>query len=44
MPSKETVKKAYDFLDLSRGTQAFLNGINKITNYEIVKCFQADPI
>jgi hypothetical protein len=27
MPNKETVTKVYDFLDLSRGVEAFLNGI-----------------
>ena len=33
MPSKETVKKAYDFLDFSRGTEAFLNGIPAASIY-----------
>ena len=27
MPCKETVRKAYDFLDFARGTETFLNGI-----------------
>jgi len=27
MPSESTVRKAYDFLDLSRGVEAFLNGM-----------------
>lgn len=27
MPSEETVQKTYDFLDVSRGVQAFLNGM-----------------
>ncbi len=27
LPSEATVKKVYDFLDLSRGVHAFLNGM-----------------
>lgn len=37
MPSKETVKKAYDFLDLSRGAEAFLNGIPAASVYAILE-------
>jgi hypothetical protein len=33
MPSKATVKKAYEFLDLSRGSEAFLNGIPAASVY-----------
>lgn len=37
MPSKETVKKAYDFLDLSRGSEAFLNGIPAASVYGVLE-------
>jgi hypothetical protein len=37
MPSKETVKKVYDFLDLSRGAEAFLNGIPAASVYAILE-------
>ena len=37
MPSKETVKKTYDFLDLSRGVEAFLNGIPAASIYAILE-------
>ena len=37
MPSKETVKKAYDFLDLARGAEAFLNGIPAASVYAILE-------
>jgi hypothetical protein len=37
MPSKETVKKVYDFLDLSRGAEAFLNGIPAASVYGILE-------
>ena len=33
MPGKSTVAKAYDFLDLSRGAEAFLNGIPAASVY-----------
>ena len=33
MPSKATVKKAYEFLDLSRGSEVFLNGIPAASVY-----------
>ncbi len=33
MPSKETVRKAYDFLDFARGVEAFLNGIPAASVY-----------
>ena len=33
MPSKDTVKKAYDFLDTARGAEAFLNGIPAASIY-----------
>jgi hypothetical protein len=37
MPSRETVKKTYDFLDLSRGVEAFLNGIPAASIYAILE-------
>ena len=37
MPSKETVKKVYDFLDVSRGAEAFLNGIPAASVYGILE-------
>lgn len=37
MPSKETVKKVYDFLDLSRGSEAFLNGIPAASVYGVLE-------
>lgn len=37
MPTKETVKKAYDFLDLSRGAEAFLNGIPAASIYAVLE-------
>jgi len=37
MPSKETVRKAYDFLDISRGADAFLNGIPAASVYAILE-------
>ncbi len=33
MPNKATVRKAYDFLDFSRGAEAFLNGIPAASVY-----------
>jgi hypothetical protein len=40
MPSKATVKKAYDFLDFSRGTQAFLDGIPAASIYALLEGFK----
>ncbi|MGY5615285.1 DUF1254 domain-containing protein [Vibrio brasiliensis] len=37
MPSKDTVKKSYDFLDTARGAQAFLNGIPAASIYAILE-------
>jgi hypothetical protein len=39
MPSKATVKKAYDFLDFSRGTQAFLDGMPAASIYGLLEGF-----
>ena len=40
MPDKATVKKAYDFLDFSRGTEAFLNGIPAASVYALLEGFK----
>lgn len=40
MPSKATVKKAYDFLDFSRGVEAFLNGIPAASVYALLEGFK----
>ncbi len=37
MPSESTVNKAYDFLDLSRGVEAFLNGMPATSMYAILE-------
>jgi hypothetical protein len=37
MPSKDTVRKAYDFLDFARGAQAFLNGIPAASIYAVLE-------
>jgi hypothetical protein len=37
MPSKSTVQKAYDFLDLSRGVEAFLNGMPAASLYAMLE-------
>ena len=37
MPSESTVKKAYDFLDLSRGVDAFLNGMPATSLYAMLE-------
>ena len=37
MPSESTVKKAYDFLDLSRGVEAFLNGMPATSLYAMLE-------
>ena len=37
MPSESTVQKAYDFLDLSRGVQAFLNGMPATSTYAFLE-------
>jgi hypothetical protein len=39
-PSKATVKKAYDFLDFSRGTEAFLSGIPAASIYAMLEGFK----
>ena len=40
MPSKATVRKAYDFLDFSRGAEAFLNGIPAASVYALLEGFK----
>ena len=40
MPSKATVKKAYDFLDFSRGAQAFLDGMPAASIYGLLEGFK----
>ena len=40
MPSESTIKKAYDFLDLSRGAEAFLNGIPAASIYALLEGFK----
>ena len=40
MPSKATVKKAYDFLDFSRGTEAFLSGMPAASIYGLLEGFK----
>ena len=37
MPSESTVEKAYDFLDLSRGVDAFLNGMPAASIYAFLE-------
>jgi hypothetical protein len=37
LPSESTVKKAYDFLDLSRGVDAFLNGMPATSLYAMLE-------
>lgn len=37
MPSKSTVKKTYDFLDLSRGVETFLNGMPAASVYAMLE-------
>lgn len=37
MPSEDTVKKTYDFLDLSRAVDAFLNGIPATSIYAMLE-------
>ncbi len=37
MPSEPTVQKTYDFLDLSRGVEAFLNGIPATSIYAFLE-------
>lgn len=37
MPSKDTVKKAYDYLDTSRGAEAFLKGIPAASAYALLE-------
>jgi len=40
MPSKATVDKCYDFIDLSRGSEAFLSGIPAASVYAILEGFK----
>jgi hypothetical protein len=40
MPDKATVKKAYDFLDFSRGVEAFLNGMPAASVYGLLEGFK----
>lgn len=37
MPSESTVKKTYDFLDLSRGVEAFLNGMPAVSLFAFLE-------
>ena len=37
MPSKDTVKKSYDFLDTARGAETFLNGIPAASIYAVLE-------
>lgn len=37
MPSESTIKKTYDFLDLSRGVDVFLNGIPAVSIYAMLE-------
>jgi hypothetical protein len=37
MPSESTVKKAYDFLDLSRGVEAFLSGMPATSMHAVLE-------
>ena len=37
MPSESTVRKTYDFLDLSRGVEAFLNGMPATSIYAFLE-------
>lgn len=37
MPSESTVKKAYDFLDLSRGVAVFLDGMPAASMYAMLE-------
>lgn len=37
MPSESTVKKAYDFLDVARGAEAFLNGMPATSTYAMLE-------
>ena len=37
MPSEATVQKTYDFLDLSRGVEAFLNGMPATSIYAFLE-------
>ena len=39
-PEKDTVKKVYDFLDLTRGSEAFLNGIPAASVYALMEGFK----
>lgn len=39
MPSKHSVEKAYEFLDLSRGIEAFLNGMPAASIYALLEGF-----
>ena len=41
LPSESTVEKVYDFLDVSRGVQAFLNGIPAASIYAVLEGHKA---
>jgi len=41
MPSEATVKKTYDFIDLARATEAFLNGIPPTSIYAMLEGMKA---
>lgn len=43
-PSKETVKKTYDFLDLSRGVEAFLNGMPAASVYAFLEGLKSEGL
>lgn len=40
MPSEETVRKVYDFLDFARGSEAFLNGIPAASVYAALEGYK----
>ena len=40
MPGKATVDKAYDFIDIARGTEAFLSGMPAASVYAILEGFK----
>ena len=41
LPSEETVKKIYDFLDVSRGVDVFLNGMPAASIYALLEGFKS---
>lgn len=40
MPSQDTVRKTYDFLDVARGAETFLNGIPAASVYALLEGFK----